>query len=87
MNDHFDPFSLIAVIAIVVGLVKILGPVAHAIAHRALRGAEVSSDPAILTEIDTLKDRLAEVEERLDFSERLLANSHQAEPLPGRPRQ
>ena len=86
MNDHFDPFSLIAVIAIVVGLVKILGPVAQAIAHRA-RSPGVSSDPAILAEIDGLKERLAEVEERLDFSERLLANSHQAEPLPGRPQQ
>ena len=86
MNNSFDPFSLIAVIAIVVGLVKILGPIGGAIAHR-LRGSEVNPDPAILAELDGLKDRLAEVEERLDFSERLLANSHKAEPLPGRPQQ
>ena len=86
MNDHFDPFSLIAVIAIAVAFVKILRPLAEAVGHR-MRKAEVDPDPAILAEIDGLKDRLAEVEERLDFSERLLANSYQAEPLPGRPQQ
>jgi hypothetical protein len=86
MNDQFDPFSLSAVIAIVIGLVKILGPVARAVAHR-MSGPEAPADPAILAEIDGLKDRLAEVEERLDFSERLLASSHQADQLPGRPQQ
>ena len=84
MNEHFDPFSLIAVIAIAIAFVKILRPLAEAIGHR-MRGSEVSSDAALLAEVDGLKDRLAEVEERLDFSERLLANSHQAEQLPGRP--
>jgi hypothetical protein len=83
MNDQFDPFSLVAVIVIAVALVKIFGPIAQAIAHR-MRGSERTPDAALLAEIDGLKDRLAEVEERLDFSERLLANSHQADQLPGR---
>jgi hypothetical protein len=83
MNETFDPFSLLAVIAIAVAFVKTFRPIGEAIAHR-LRGSELSPDAALLTEIDGLKARLAEVEERLDFSERLLANSRQADPLPGR---
>lgn len=83
MSDQFDPFSLIAVIVIAVAFVKIFRPIGEAIAHR-MRGSPLSPDAALLAEIDGLKDRLAEVEERLDFSERLLANSHQAEQLPGR---
>jgi hypothetical protein len=83
VNDQFDRFSLVAVIVISVALVKIFRPIVAAIAHR-LRGAAVSPDAELLAEIDGLKDRLAEVEERLDFSERLLAQGHQADPLPGR---
>jgi hypothetical protein len=49
-----------------------------------MRGSVASPDPEVLAEMDNLKARLAEVEERLDFAERLLANSHQPEQLPGR---
>lgn len=83
MNDQFSPFELIGLIVVAIAFVKILGPLGQAIAHR-IRGSGGSRDAEILAEIDGLKDRLAEVEERLDFSERLLANSRQAEQLPGR---
>jgi hypothetical protein len=49
-----------------------------------MRGSVASPDPEVLAEVDSLKARLAEVEERLDFSERLLANVRQADPQPGR---
>jgi hypothetical protein len=39
--------------------------------------------PALLGEVDQLKTRLAEVEERLDFAERLLARRESTEQLPG----
>jgi len=38
----------------------------------------------VLEELDAVKTRLAEVEERLDFAERMLAQGEQAERLPGR---
>lgn len=37
----------------------------------------------LLAETDGLKARVAELEERLDFAERLLARSDQADQLPG----
>jgi hypothetical protein len=83
MSNDFSPLDLLGLVVVATALVKILGPVGQAIAHR-LRGSETATDSAVLAEIDGLKDRLAEVEERLDFSERLLANNRQAEQLPGR---
>ena len=77
--------DVIALIAIVmaVALVKIFrGPFGQAIADR-LRGT-APPDPGVLDELETVKTRLAEVEERLDFAERMLAQGEQAQRLPGR---
>jgi len=77
--------DLIAVIAIVsaVLFVKLLkGPLGQAIADR-LRGT-APPDPGVLDELEAVKTRLAEVEERLDFAERMLAQGEQAQRLPGR---
>jgi hypothetical protein len=41
----------------------------------------------VTAEMDDLRNRLAEVEERLDFAERLLANGAPANQLPGRAQQ
>lgn len=77
-----DTIALIAIILAVV-LVKIVkGPLGQAIADR-LRGT-APPDPGLLDELEAVKTRLAEVEERLDFAERMLAQSEQAERLPGR---
>jgi F0F1-type ATP synthase membrane subunit b/b' len=83
MNE-FSGADAIAVAALVFGIVKILtGPIGRAIADR-LRGAPpAAQDPALALEVDTLRTRLAEVEERLDFAERLLASARQADQLPG----
>jgi hypothetical protein len=75
----------IVILVIVIGVVavKLLrGPLGHAIADR-MRGPP-PPDPAMGEELEALKGRLAEVEERLDFAERLLAKTEQAERLPGR---
>ena len=37
----------------------------------------------VTDETDDLRNRLAEVEERLDFAERLLAHGRRADQLPG----
>jgi len=47
----------------------------------AKQGAVLGSPESVLTEVDELKRRLAEVEERLDFTERLLARERDPERL------
>jgi hypothetical protein len=77
--------DLIAILLVVtaVVMVKLLkGPLGHAMADR-LRGAG-PPDSTLVDELETMKARLAEVEERLDFAERLLAKAEQAGRLPGR---
>jgi hypothetical protein len=75
------PFDVVGLAVICLALVKIFQAVGHAIAGR----RDTSRvDTATLEEIDTLKMRLAEVEERLDFAERLLAKADAAEQLPRR---
>jgi hypothetical protein len=78
------PGVVVAVVAIAVALVKIFrGPIGEAMGDR-LRGPVSSTDPVLLTELEGLRTRLADLEERLDFSERLLANGREANQLPGR---
>jgi hypothetical protein len=81
--EQFSLIDLTAVVAIAGALVLIFRPIGKAIGSR-MRGSVASPDLGVLAEMDNLKARLAEVEERLDFAERLLANSHQPEQLPGR---
>jgi F0F1-type ATP synthase membrane subunit b/b' len=85
MESHgLGPFDMVAFIVLVFGLVKIFtGPVSRAIADR-VRGRPIAeSDPALLAELDQVRGRLAEVEERLDFAERLLAQARETAQLPG----
>ncbi len=78
------PFDAIAFVALCVGLVKIFtGPVAKALADRVRGRTGAEPDPALLAEMDQLRERLAEVEERLDFAERLLARGGQPDQIPG----
>ena len=51
----------------------------------AKQGAVPGTSESVLTEVEELKRRLAEVEERLDFTERLLARERDPERL-ARPR-
>ena len=78
------PFDAIAFAALCLGLVKIFnGPLAKAMADRLRGRAGSETDPALLAEVDQLRERLAEVEERLDFAERLLARGGQPDQIPG----
>jgi F0F1-type ATP synthase membrane subunit b/b' len=85
MESHgMGPFDLAAFAILCWGLVKIFtGPVARALADRIRGRAGADGDPAVLAEVDQLRARLAEVEERLDFAERLLAQAREADQLPG----
>lgn len=94
MND--SPTVVLIVIAALTATTIILWPIMRAFARRlegkgnvdsALR-AEVDQLQARLGEVDVLHNRVAELEERLDFTERLLAQAHDAQSrvLPGESR-
>jgi hypothetical protein len=70
------PFETIGLVAVLFAAVKIFGPVGVAIGDR-LRGRRREPDHLSAEEVDQLRTRLAEVEERLDFAERLLAQPQQ----------
>ena len=76
--------GVIAVVASAIALIRIFrGPIGSAIGDR-IRGSVSSVEPELLAELDGLKLRVADLEERLDFSERLLADSRPSYPVPGR---
>lgn len=87
MNDGGPPVVLLIVIAALTAATIILWPIVRAFARRlegkgaadpALR-AEVEQLHARLGEVDTLQSRVVELEERVDFTERLLAQTHDAQ--------
>jgi hypothetical protein len=67
------------------------GPLGSALAHRLGGRSQTADIPGeieelgtrVTAEMDDLRHRLAEVEERLDFAERLLTNHGPANQLPG----
>jgi hypothetical protein len=79
-----NPYEAFAFIAIVFGAARILSPFAVALADR-LRGAgpDRDPDPRLAEDVEHLRGRLAEVEERLDFAERLLARGGHPDQIPG----
>ena len=78
----------LAIGAAAVGL--LFGPIGSALARRLAGRPDPGDAAADIDEIraqvrdegDDLRNRLAEVEERLDFAERLLAHGKQADQLP-----
>jgi hypothetical protein len=84
MQHNGPPIALLIVIAALTAAVIILWPIMRALARR-LEGKS-GSDPALQAELeqlraqigdlDVLQHRVAELEERVDFTERLLAQSH-----------
>jgi hypothetical protein len=89
MSGAGELAMFLAIGAAAVGL--LFGPIGSALARR-LGGrpdpgdahVEIEEMSARVTaEVDDLRSRLAEVEERLDFAERLLAHGGPANQLPG----
>ncbi len=60
-------------------------PVGKAIAERIRGGAAAPPDPELLAELDHLRDQMTELQERVDFAERLLARHREGDRLPGAP--
>jgi len=63
----------------VVAVLALRGPVGRALADRIHAGAVAQPEiPAeLLDELDTMRGRVAELEERVDFTERMLARSQE----------
>jgi len=78
------PGDVIGLALVCFAMVKILGPVGEAVASRLRPVRAPEPDMELVTEVDVLKTRLAEVEERLDFAERLLARADATDQLHGR---
>jgi len=59
-------------------------PIGHAIAER-IRGVrpEATRDPTVLEELDRLRQEVTELQERMDFAERLLARQREPDRVPG----
>jgi hypothetical protein len=87
LNDGGPPIILFIVIAALAATVIILWPIMRAFGRR-LEGRG-TTDPALkadidhlharLVDVDTLQSRVLELEERVDFTERLLAQTHDAQ--------
>jgi hypothetical protein len=81
---QFTAPDAIALVALAIAMAKILtGPIGVALAGRIRGGTRTAEDPAHVAEVEDLRGRLAEVEERLDFAERLLAQAREADQLHG----
>jgi hypothetical protein len=81
---QFTAPDAIALVALAIAMAKILtGPIGSALAGRIRGGARAAEDAAHAAEMDEVRGRLAEVEERLDFAERLLAQARETDQLHG----
>lgn len=81
---QFTAADAIAIVALALGMAKILtGPIGSALAARIRGGSRTAEDAAHAAELDEVRGRLAEVEERLDFAERLLAQARETDQLHG----
>jgi len=67
-----------------------ISPVGKAIADRIRHGTQPlgagGTEPEVLTEIENLRQDVTELQERVDFAERLLAQKQAAGQLPGESR-
>jgi hypothetical protein len=83
-----DIEAILAIILIFGGGIVIavsFSPIGRAIAERIRGRTEPETDPAIYEELERMRGELADLQERLDFTERLLAKGRERESLPGAP--
>ncbi|HEX9580737.1 MAG TPA: hypothetical protein VF970_06495 [Gemmatimonadales bacterium] len=86
--EFFAPMVVVTTLILTVGSTIVLrGPLGRALADRlaARRAGGSDQDGAVeelRQEVEDLRGTLSEVQERLDFAERLLLQRREAEPLP-----
>jgi hypothetical protein len=62
-----------------------VSPVGRALADRLRGHAPAAPDPELLAEVDALRQEVAELHERVDFTERMLGNRDRSELGKGEP--
>ena len=83
-----QPGEVVALMAVVGGFVFVLRPLVGAIAKRISGdhrrpGLDTAERDEILSELQAVRQEVAELAERVDFTERLLARQQDALPRPG----
>jgi len=79
-----EDFTIPALIALgVVGAVIFKGPVGKALGRRLENGGPVEPSPEYLAELDEMRGRVMELEERLDFTERMISKAREPERISG----
>lgn len=74
----------VAIFGLVGGALVLRGPVGKALARKLDAGEPGDSlGEQAAGELDEMRDRILELEERVDFTERMLARAREAEPLRG----
>ena len=81
-EDFAIPAMIVGGIVLTIGL---RSPLAHALIEHLRSGGQTPVDDATLAELDELRARMAELEERQEFTERLLTRA--AEPVERLPRE
>jgi hypothetical protein len=82
MDDLGIGFALPVTLALILGAVIALrGPVGKALARHLEGTPPAAADPAVYEELDGLRARVMELEERVDFAERLLARQREHDGL------
>jgi hypothetical protein len=62
-----------------------ISPVGKALADRLRGNAPPAHDPELLAEVDALRQEVAELQERVDFTERMLSSKERRELEKGEP--
>jgi hypothetical protein len=87
LSVFFSPFIVPVAMFLTVGAVLIFrGPIGRALAERIAgrvpAGGDPHTDEALRTEMEEMRFRLTELEERVDFAERMLARGRDTGALP-----
>lgn len=67
----------VGIVALVSAAIISLGPIGKAIARRLEGGGQTGDQEATAQALDEVRGRMAELEERVDFAERLLAQTRE----------
>jgi len=79
-----EDFAIPALIALgVIGAVIFKGPIGKALGRRLENGAPLEPSPEFMADMDDLRGRVMELEERLDFTERMLSKAREPERING----